>query len=223
MTDILIFAGFFAFVGIFITAAIFAERARKRRIEKELTDAGLKVNFSPDKEDQAAAFAQVGRGWSGLRTGSTGVLWTASGAVGTTPVTLLEHRYTTGSGKNRSTHYHTIAAVAAPMHWPTVELAEEHIFHKIGEFFGSKDFKVEDEAFNKRWRIKTESEDFALLVLSPQVQAWTMSLPKGMQIRVGGGAVTIAVSRYLRSESAMMITRCVELSRMLPPELRGWG
>jgi hypothetical protein len=222
MTDLMIFGTFVAIVAVVATIAIMAEKARKKRLTAEFEAAGFRVNFKPDEMDKHSALGQCGGSWSQLKTGSTGVQWTVFGHVGQTPVAMCEHRYTTGSGKNKSTHYNTIAATPAPQAWPFVELSPESVFHRIGELFGSKDFKVEDEAFNRKWRVKVTDEEFALLVLTPEVQAWCMTLPKYAQVRVGGGAVTVALGKYISKDATMLINRCVELSRMLPQELHAW-
>lgn len=223
MTDLLIFAGFFVILGVVVTLMILAEKARKKAITEKLSAVGMAVDFKPTPEIQAVAFSALGRPWSKLRTGSKGVMWVATGQVDALDVTLLEHRYTSGSGKNRSTHYHTVAATPAPEHWPAVELAPENFFHRIGELFGSKDFKLEDPAFNKKWRVKVDHEDFALLALTPEVQQWAMDLPAGMQIRIGRGAITLCRTRSVRGDDAAdLVRRCVALALLIPEELGAW-
>jgi len=55
--------------------------------------------------------------------------------------------------------------------WPLLLLTSESLLSRIGEKLGLKaDFKVEDEAFNKRWKVECPDEGFALAILSPEVQ-----------------------------------------------------
>ncbi len=215
--------GFVALVFALIGAMWLVERRRLRILLEELTKAGLKASTRPDPSEKHAAFESVGP-FQELRTGAAGVVWSASGEVQGRQVVLLEHRYSTGSGKNRRTYHHTIASVPAPAAWPAVRLVDENIFHKIAELFGSKDVKLDDEAFNKRWRVTADDAEFAVLVLSPEVQSWSLLLPRGTQVRVGRGAVCVAAARRGDAEAALGLAhRARELASLIPPELEAWG
>ncbi len=223
MTDYLIFGvAVVVLIGI-VTLMVMLERARMKAIGLELEAIGITLNREAGKPEKESAWRATGSPWSKLRTGAAGVQWYAMGEVRGRPVTIIEHRYTTGSGKSRSTHYNTIAATPAPGTWPGVELSPANLFHRIGELLGAKDFKVEDEEFNRRWRVKVDNEDFALLVLTPEVQAWAMRLPKGTMVRVGTGVITVSRAKTLKgTQCATLAKACVQLAELLPPELDAW-
>ncbi|MCC6428881.1 MAG: hypothetical protein IT435_18930 [Phycisphaerales bacterium] len=215
--------GVFFLVILIVVAASKAERQRKELLAKSLDSLGLSVVHKPDKDQKAQAFAALGGCWSKLRHGAPKINWFATGDVNDRSMTLVEHSYTVSTGKSSHTVYHSIAASPAPENWPTVEMNQEHLLHKIAEFLGSKDYRVEDEAFNKRWRIKVGDEDFALMVLTPEVQAWSMDLPGSTIVRIGKGAITIAIPSALRGDAAQeLVSRCASLADMLPPELDAW-
>jgi len=203
-------------------AAWKANQKRLRELFQGLTNAGFQPWAAPTPDQKRALFEKLGP-YRDLREGWKGVVWCARGEVQGREVTLVEHRYTTGSGKNKTTTNHTIAAITAPVQWPALSLADENLLHKIAEIFGSRDVRVEDERFNKRWRVTADDESFALLVLSPEVQAWSLTLERGTLIRVGRGGICAATKAVATGESAACLSRRVcELASLLPSELEAW-
>ncbi|MCG3121983.1 MAG: hypothetical protein GIKADHBN_00356 [Phycisphaerales bacterium] len=223
MKDWMIMVAVFGGIAVLVTVVVLADRARRKKIAEALAALGFEQHTKPDDLEKDSAFALLGPSWADLRTAGKGVKWTARGEVDGRPVVLVEHQYTTGSGKSRQTHVHVVAATPAPPAWPDVRLTREGLFDKLGAVFGSKDFTVEDENFNKRWKVKTTNEDFALLVLTPQVQAWSMNLDQSTMIRIGPGAITVARRGALAADSVVgLIRRCAELANLLPVELEAW-
>jgi len=213
-----------AMVGVtllIIVASVAGERKRRRRLEEALVRLGGAFELEPGDDAKEEAFRHVGL-LRGLKTGSRGIRWCGEVAVEGMTVRILEHKYTTGSGKNQQTHWHTIASVPCPPEWPVLTLDEEHLFHKVADLFGKEDLRLDDPAFNSRWRVKTDDEDFAIVFLSPPVQSFLMSLPKGHRLRVGEGALCVVQKRRVAPEQIGALARApVDLWRLLPGELGG--
>lgn len=201
-------------------ASIAAERRRKRQVIETLARLGGSVNADPDPQAAAEAMNHAGL-FRDLRTGPAGVRWCARVDIDGVPVRVLEHRYSTGSGKNRTTHDHAVISVPCPPSWPVLTLQQEHLFHKVANLLGHKDLQLDDPAFNARWRVKTDDENFAIVFLSPEVQARLMTLPKRTAVRVGVGAVSLGIPRHLRpAELEALVHAVAGLWLALPPELR---
>lgn len=210
-----------AVFALIIVGAIFAHKANKKRmaaLAAMFGTAGFSFEEGKDSPGADSAFGRLGA-MRGLKTGSRGVKWHATGENDGIACTMLEHRYTTGSGKNQQTHYHTIAACPAG-NWPVLELGQEHFFHKVADAFGYKDIQLEDPEFNKAWRVKCKDENFALLALGPEVQAWIKAQPKGAAFKLGDGAVCVYKSASVPPDKVMDIVRAATaLRRLLPSEL----
>jgi hypothetical protein len=101
--------------------AHFAEKRRRREISQRLTTLGLTASVD-DQLAHSQAFASMGT-LRELKHGSAGVQWSALGRFRDLDLAILEHKYSTGSGKNRTTHYHTVAASACPPAWPALVVA----------------------------------------------------------------------------------------------------
>jgi hypothetical protein len=210
-------------VALVVVLMITAQRKRLRELQHTFASAGFTCMFHPDGLTRSQAFSHAG-GMQALRTGERGIQWAARGTINEREVWVMEHRYTSGSGKNRSTHYHTIICTPGPHTWPDLSLTTENLFHKIGELFGGKDIQVESEAFNKRWRVKCDNEDFAVLVLSPQVQEWCMSLERGLWLRIGQGAVCVVKSGVIGAKDLQRLASLpTDLYKLFPPELDAFG
>lgn len=207
---------------MFIAAMVVNARRRRREIAAQLAALGFSHNLKPDAVAKAEAFNRTGRMLL-LKTGPRGVVSYASGIVEGQEVWLVEHQYTTGSGKSRQVHKHIVAATPCPRAWPDLSVTPENLFDKIAGLMGRKDLSLESEAFNKRWKILAENEDFALLVLSPSVQDWAMRLPKSHQVHIGSGALCVVVSRFIRpAEYGPFCRLPLELAALLPQELAEW-
>lgn len=211
-----------AFVVAIIVFAAYAQHKRRTEIGAGLAAAGFACELSPQMDAKVAAFDAAGV-LKKLRNGAGAIKWLAHGTLDETPLHIFEHSYTTGAGKSRQVHNNTVVSIRCPAAWPELTLAPENFFHRIGEMFGAKDLKVEDENFNKRWRVKASNEDFAILVLSPEVQAWSMNLPTTTRIYIGAGALIVNHPAQLNAKQvAASMRHAVELWKLIPPEVREW-
>lgn len=167
---VLVFVAMIGVVGTIFGLALAAERGRCRAIFARLRALGFTVVEKTPKEDREAAFAPFAA-ISPLRHGAKGVGWTASGSVGRWKVAMIEHRYTVSTGKSNHTVVNVCIAAAGGAPWPLLTLKGENLLDRLGESLGlTRDLKLEDEAFNRRWRVLCDDEGFTLAMLGPDVQ-----------------------------------------------------
>jgi hypothetical protein len=75
-------------------------------------------------------------------------------------MSVFDYRYTTGSGKNSSTHQQTVACFDSP-HWnlPQFEVKPQHLFHGIGKVFGYQDIDFASHAgFSRAFLLRGANE-----------------------------------------------------------------
>jgi hypothetical protein len=216
---------FVAVVVLFVVFAAFAylaEQRRRRAIAQRLEALGL----TPSIDDQLAhsqAFARVGT-LRQLKRGSSGIQWSARGRIHDLDLAILEHKYTTGSGKHRTTHHHTVAASPCPPAWPTLLVAREGFFDRVAKWMGGQDIDVEDEAFNKTFRVKCPSQLFAITLLAPGVQQAMLECNALAELRVGEGAVCLVARRKLDPATIERLTlAALTVRAAIPPELDEWS
>ena len=63
------------------------------------------------------------------------------------------YQWTTGSGKNRTTHHAHVVGLALPTFLPTVEVTPEGIGARLAKLVGAQDVQFESEAFNRAYRV----------------------------------------------------------------------
>ena len=76
-------------------------------------------------------------------------------------IILADYQYTTGGGKNQSTHFQTVCLLtASELSLPHFALrCEVAVFDRIGELFGAQDIDfAEDPAFSKAFVLKGDDE-----------------------------------------------------------------
>lgn len=196
--------------------------ARRLRIGAALEARGLSVQFRPDKRQRAGCFARFAH-LTSLRRGERGVRMWAGGEVDGRHVDLIEHAYVVSTGKSSHTVYHCAAATACPAAWPSLTLSPGNVVTSWWASLRGQDMTLENEAFNERWIVKAESEDFALLVLTPRVQEFLAHGPSGESWQIGDGAVCWVRRRQVKPETVCEpLDRLMGLMALIPPELEHW-
>lgn len=199
------------------------QKAQREAATDELRSLGLDFVEKPDAESRQEAFAPFNHLVKRLQSGEKGVKWHASGTIDGQFVRLMKHEYTTMAGQTPVQVTHHLAAVESPPQWPTLSLSGEHALHKVADFFGHKDIQVESEAFNKRWRIKSDDEDFAILFLNPAVQEFLTKASSKEAWRIGHGQVCCIHQGSLKADEMMLFaTRPAHVMALIPPELEAW-
>jgi hypothetical protein len=179
-------------------------RAHQKRLEAmraACTAMGFTYTERADPDELAAAIGELplfsrGRGrkaWSVMR-----------GSLAGRPAMLMDYEFTTGSGRNQTTHRQTVALFPdAGGGLPDFELAPENIFHKIGAVFGYQDIDFEtSEEFSKRYLLRGREEDRVRAALSADALAFFAQNP-GWTVQLRGGRVAAyRAGRRCRPEEA---------------------
>ncbi len=205
--------------GVIVLAVASSKKNRLRRaaIAAWLQSRGLRVSPGPVAREILGPIES-------LAARSEKAIWSGVGSIEGIQVVAIEHTYSTGSGKSRHTHNHSVISIALPTAWPTLSVTAEHFLHRIGEMFGMRDIRLDDEAFNKRFRVKCEDENFALLLLNPEVQALMMTWDKRACLAVRGDRLCVYTSRHLEeAEWRAFLDGALALRAAIAPELDNWG
>lgn len=211
-------------VATLVLLGVLSERRRRKRLAELFASFGAIFEFTKDDVAKTAAYLPFASLSPPLKTGAKGIAWSAALNLDGLPLSMIEHSYTTGSGKSRSTHYTTIVAVRCPRAWSLMTVTREHLFTKIGKALGMKDLDLENPEFNKRWRVVTEDENFALAALSTSVQemlAHSSIGDMGEEWRFGGGLFAVCVSRRLSPDKiGVLLRRMQAFVAAMEPEMR---
>lgn len=154
-----------------------------------------------------------------------GVRWWATREAGGREYTVFEHAYTVSTGESSHTVVHLIAMTGCPGRWPMLTAAEAGVLGWLGKLVGFRGLEVDDAEFNRRFTVKGESAEFALLMLSPEVRAVLSRERDGPKLGVGGGTLMLwrRGGAKTAAEAAALAARLEEVVAGIPPELEAWG
>jgi hypothetical protein len=188
---------FLTIVVVVIVLSILHEKRRREAMQRAAIDMGLEYQAEgTGLAGRLGALPLFDRGRS-KRAGNV-----LSGTIEDLELHLFDYRYTTGSGKNRSTHHQTVAAFSIPgADLPTFRLAPETIFHKIGAAMGMQDIDFDGHPeFSKRYVLSGNDEKSIREIFTPEVVAFLESIPRVHAEASGTWLIVFRTGRRVKVE-----------------------
>lgn len=78
------------------------------------------------------------------------------------------YSYTTGSGKERHTYHLSVVSVAMPWSLPRIDVMPESLVGSIAPGLRGGDVDIENETFNRYYRVRAEDRRYAVAILHPR-------------------------------------------------------
>jgi hypothetical protein len=149
-----------AFIALAVALIIFGIlKARRRREAMARLAAELGFEYYPDDpwslEDKYAMFELFGRGHS--RKASNVICGEVDGRA----VVAFDYQYTTGSGKNKSTHSYQAVVMGLPILAAGLRMRTETVFDRLASWVGWDDIDFESDEFSRRYHVASEDRRFA--------------------------------------------------------------
>lgn len=147
-------------VGVILLVVLFFSQHLEKSRTAALSDLAEELSLAFSKESDGlcesslADFKLMQRG-----RGNT-VSNVIRGQTQSVDLAVFDYRYVTGSGKNKTTHKHTVVAFDSPhLDLPQFELGPEGIFHKIASTFGYQDIDFDGcPTFNGKYLLRGADE-----------------------------------------------------------------
>jgi hypothetical protein len=201
-----------------VAASIHAQKRARAEMLTGLRDAGFTVYEKPSGDEKQRLFAPYVH-LKELSTKHKGLRWVAHTTIDGRELAVFLHTYTVHTGQATITIAHFVAATPCPEWWPTLSLTKENLFHKIKDKLGGSDMRLESETFNDVWRVKTDNEDLALVLLTPDIQRWLEHPPKHESWRIGDGVLCcLSRASSKKMPPLELVDRVQAFVSMLPPE-----
>lgn len=128
----------------------------------------------------------------------------------------FEYRYTTGSGKSRSTTVLNVTMVSLPVHLPHLEITNEGVGARIAKVLGGQDIQFESEEFNRRWRVEAAALKTAHDIVHPRFMEYLVAGPPD-PLRFEGTDVWTWHLGPIRTDALHpRLTRLVQVVEMVP-------
>jgi len=106
------------------------------------------------------------------------------------PVTLLDYKYVTGSGKNRTTHHYGVTIMDCGFPTIPLQIRLEHVLDKLGAFLGGGDIDFESAEFSRMFHVKSADRKWAYDVIHTRTMDYLLSAPD-YSIEFGYGEIVI--------------------------------
>ena len=144
------------------------------------------------------------------------------GSLDGRPLVVFQSSYMVSTGQAMVEISHTIYAVEAPA-WPATQIAARNwagrLFRKLRRPTG---LELDDPEFNRRFRLKTDDEDFAIALLSPEMQAFMLS-KTSVKWRIASGRLCMIYSGTLKpGRMEASLQRLRRFWELVPTELEAW-
>lgn len=180
-----------------IALSFWFNHRRKKAIQQFASDLGLECTPTLSERDQAT-FSRFELSRYGHGRASTNAIVADTDQV---KMTVFEHRYRTGSGKNQSTHRLTIVMMTSDaILAPEFELEPERWYSKIAELFGRQDIDFKDDPdFSSNFQLRGPSESAIREFLSPARRRALIAFPK-LSLQVGSKAMIVVQKKQLKPQ-----------------------
>ncbi len=100
---------------------------------------------------------------------------------------IFFYRYSTGSGKNRTTHHIQGVLIEAKISLPgLLTMRPEGFFDRIAEVIGFDDIDFEYNEFNKKYFIKSEDKRMAYDIYGRDMMEYLLMLPRPLNLEALG-------------------------------------
>jgi len=170
-----------------VAVAVYVYQQNKKRREAFLALARrLNLMYNPGTDDTLPGTYNASNLCSaGHSKRASNVIW---GGLGGGEVCYFDYRYTTGSGKNQSTHYYSACAFHSPYFWRRLFIRPENFLDKAAGFFGFEDINLDNAEFNRKFFVKCEDKKFAYDVLSQRAMEFFLARP-GLTMEMYGNCM----------------------------------
>ncbi len=135
-------------------------------------------------------------------------------------ITIGDFRYRTGSGKNSSTHHHTICVLSsAQLNVPRCYLRPEvRLFDALGSLLGGQDIDFDDDpGFSNAYVLQGDNEEAVRMLFHDDVRGW-FAEHKGRNFHfeaVGDALVFHTGKRRTPQEARALMQQALEILNLL--------
>ncbi|MCS6977691.1 MAG: hypothetical protein NZM31_11890 [Gemmatales bacterium] len=169
---------FLLFIGLAVAVVIYGNYVSEKR-RKALAEAAQLMGF--DWLDKTlGTLSSLFRHFTLFNRGSGADAYNAMrGRIGSQELYVMDCKYTTGSGKNRSTHYQTVVLLPeAATHLPVFEMEPENFLHQVFQVFGYQDIDFEEHPeFSRKYLLRGPNAEQIREAFTPEALDYFGSQP----------------------------------------------
>ena len=174
----------FAAIGLAAWMHSVNEKKRVSRLEEVAQELGLEFYPTGLTEllERLASFSLFNQGYDRQ------IKNLIQGETGEVNLALFDYQYTTGSGKEKSTHRATVATISSTnLNCPDFLIRPENFFDRIGSMIGFQDIDFDSHpAFSKLFVLQGSNEESIREFMRPEILNYFENHP-GISVEGNGG------------------------------------
>jgi len=207
-----------ALIGVAIWAVRIQRRKGGKTAARELDAQQLGLTYRAEGDKQYRArfgfLKAVPRGAS--------IRHIYEGSLDGRPIEIFQSSYMVSTGQAMIQVAHTIYTVEAPA-WPATQIAARNWFGRlIRKLRRPTGLELDDPEFNRLFRLKTDDDDFAIALLSPDMQAFMLS-KTSVKWRITPGRLFMIYNGTLNADRMeASLQRLRRFWEFVPTELEDW-
>ncbi|MCX5673692.1 MAG: hypothetical protein NTX87_01675 [Planctomycetota bacterium] len=207
---------FFALVAAGIVALIIygIMKARERREAMARMAAQWGLQYYPDDPfDIPSRYAQFDLFDEGHSRSASNVM---AGRIDGRDAILCDYQYTTGSGKNQSTHSFQAAILTLPILAARLHVRQESVFDKIASWVGHDDINFESAEFSRRYHVKCDNRKFAYDIFHARLIEYLLACGDMPALEMNGPTLLLYDSQSKLENFQRLLTIGQEIIRSIP-------
>jgi hypothetical protein len=162
------------FIAVALVVAYLSYRAGKKR-QEALFQLAQSIGLEYSIEDPFNLPVRLGTINAFSRGDSQKAANVLYGTYGSREVGAFDYQYSTGSGKDRSTHHFSACVHSLECAFPRLMIRPEGFFDKVADVLGFEDIDFESDEFSRKFRVTSDNRKFAYDVCYPQMMEWLLA------------------------------------------------
>ncbi len=198
------------FVALAVAAIVFGIMQSRRRRE-QAAKLAARLGFDYYVEDpwgMPSRYEQFGLFQHGHSKRAGNVL---VGEAEGRAVVAFEYRYTTGSGKNSTTHHYQAAVIEMPIVAPRLRMRPEGFFDRVASWVGYDDLDFESDEFSRRYHVRSDDRRFAYDILHARLIEQMLSWGQAPSMELSGPIMLV----YDKRGDVLNLKRLIDVAAIV--------
>ena len=200
-----IFPAFLALVAALIVYSILKGRRRREAFARLATEMGV-FYYPRDPRGLPARYGMFDLFGHGHSKKASNVLVSQEGGR---EAVAFDYQYTTGSGKNRTTHYHQAAVLGLPIDAVRLRIRSENILDRVASWVGWDDIDFESDEFSRRYHVKCDDRRFAYDIFHARLIEHLLGCAEAPNLELNGPVMLL----YERRGEVERARRLIQIGR----------
>lgn len=134
---------------------------------------------------------------------------------------LFDYEYTTGSGKDKTTHNYSVCVLTVAQDFKSLFIRTESFLDRIAGAVGFDDIDFESNEFSNKYYVKSSDKKFAYDVIHPQMMEFLLNAGEIPEIEISGRHMAFYFNETIEPEEyAILCDFSFRFYKLIPHYLK---